>query len=259
MPTGVEEGAAAVLAAGLVKLLDTASNTAQGVDVLVGWAKAQEGVRFNSHVFAMPGSESPSAGDEDPPKDPPKESDKKGSKKPSASMASAQSGEADSDSASISMTKPVFFSPEGLLKSFLVIRAKGRDVTAGKVPGGIKFGAGILQFALAMRQSAAPLYDNGQVILLNARGFDTAVGSQAEFEFSGQAWSSSRYLLTFSGQVNPWGTGFRRIAGGVIVDRHGELQPHGSWETGDESSASVNRRFTNNLPWKQGLGVVLEI
>lgn len=255
MPTGVEEGAAAVLAAGFVKLLDTASNTAQGVDVLVGWAKAQEGVRFNSHVFAMPGSDPASTDKEDQPQD----SEKKASQKPSASLASPQSRGGDSDSASISMSAPVIFSPEGVLKSFLVIRAKGRDITAGKVPGGIQLGAGLLQFALALRGSTAQLYDNGQVILLNARGFDTAVGSQAEFEFSGQAWSSSRYLLTFSGQVNPWGTGFRRIAGGVIIDRHGELQPHGSWQTGDESSATANRKFTNNLPWKQGLGVMLEV
>jgi hypothetical protein len=256
MPTGAEETAAAVLAAGVIKLLDTASNAAQGVDVLVGWAKAQEGVRFNSHVFALPGSEAATADKEEAVK----VDEKKGSKKPSASLASPQSRDADLDSASISMSTPVIFAPEGQIKSFLVIRAKGRDVTAGKVPGGIQLGSGLLQFALVLRQSAQPLYDNGQVILLNARGFDTAVGSQAEFEFSGQPWSSSRYLLTFHGQVNPLGTGFRRIAGGIIVDRRGELLLHGSWETGNVSnSASVNRNFSNNLPWKQGLGVVLEL
>lgn len=245
MPTGVEEAAVtAGLAAGLAKLLDTAANAAQGVDVLVGWAKAQEGVKYNSHVFGLPGVEAATDKDE---------------AKPSASLASPRARKRDNnDEPTISMSAPIVFEPQGRWRPLLVVRAKARDLSAGKLPGGMPVGAGFLQFALALRQSSAGTFDNGQVVLTKSDGFDTSVGSQAEFEFSGQPWSSSRYLLTFAGQINPWGNGFARIAGGVIVDRWGELQPHGSWLTGDKWRYGQTE-FRNYVPWDKGRGFVVEV
>lgn len=242
--SGAEEAAGVTIAAALAKLLDTASNAVQGVDVLVGWAKAQEGITYNSHVFAFP-AEAESSTDK---------KDAQGDEKKSASLASTKARTSNSGGPVISMTSPVVFKPSGAVKPFLLIRAKGKY-------GDVNAGAGVLQFAIALRQSDDSVFDNGQVILLNAAGFDSAIGSQAQFEFSGQPWTPGRYLLTFNAQVNPLGAGFRRIVGGVIVDKHGELQPHGSWSTGDSSSStgSPNRAFANNLPWKPGIGISLDI
>ncbi len=55
MPTGVEEAVGVAAIAGVVvEMADKLSNAVQGIDTIVGWTKAQEGIKYNSHVFSFP-------------------------------------------------------------------------------------------------------------------------------------------------------------------------------------------------------------
>lgn len=240
MPTGVEEAVGVAAIAGVVvEMADKLSNAVQGIDTIVGWTKAQEGIKYNSHVFSFPTDD-----------------DKEGENSEPSSAASPKQPSDKSSSIAVSVSRSSVFMPRGESRSLLVVRVKGNDVSAGKIPGGIPLGGGVLQFAIALRKHNEVYFDNGQIILMNARGFDSALGTQAEIEFGGEPWQTGRYLLTFNGQINPWGEGFRRIVGAVIVNKHGVLTPHGSWETG---SNKKNSGFSDNLSWQPGVGFNIEL
>jgi hypothetical protein len=96
----------------------------------------------------------------------------------------------------------------------------------------------------------------GEAGLGKATGFGSLYGHQARVEISGAQYGNyfpARYLITFSGYVNPMGPKFVEFKGGVILSPDGSRQPWSfeHWSRDEEPASSVD--------WDKDRGYVLKL
>jgi hypothetical protein len=213
------------------KLVEGSSNLIQGIDVLVNWSKAQDGVKYNNYTFDIP-NDSPKTNDN----------------AKTSSIAKAVKNAKTNSTTMLPSAKDIVAS-SGIVLPILTITtsSKLKSVNMNNK----------LIFAVALRFSNSNNYFNtGHVILLSSKGFATNIGDQAEFEFQGTKHSDSKYLLTFNGQVNPLFSNNVRVSGAVVISKSGEIVPNGFWE------ATTNQHF-NTIPsinyWNNNKGFDLSL
>ncbi|WP_199545714.1 hypothetical protein [Streptomyces sp. N35] len=66
------------------------------------------------------------------------------------------------------------------------------------------------------------------VTVLRHQGFDTALGDQVACSFGSESVDKDRRMVTFDGWINPMGAGFARFSGNVLVslDKRGQVVVH---------------------------------
>lgn len=196
--------AAALIGAGAVTgaVTDWAGNMIQTAGVVADWAKAQEGLRYTPCNFVF--QPEPKTSD---PKQPTAERTK-------TELEKTAQLEAEKIIAEVARQIPL-----GLMKPVLSIEIVGATVA--------DLGGGKARFGVALRRGPnRARFEGGQTVLAHSAGFDSAVGSQLEIAFSGVDWPGG-YLLTFYGQVNPFGGGFSRFEGAVLMRSDGGTVPQG--------------------------------
>jgi hypothetical protein len=158
----------------------------QGVGEVADWVKAQEGVRYNVLTFSLPEARP------QPEPDP-------------ASL--ARVGKVKH----VVSLDPTFIEPQ--IRSAPLLRLDAGKETI------LLFRVGLL----SRSKGAQP--EMGYTFLSSAEGFASAIGDQAEVEFSGEEWKGMGYLLAFKGFVNPMGSGFDQFSGSVVINFDGRTTP----------------------------------
>ena len=182
----------------------------QSAGVLVDWAKAQEGLRYSPHVFSFP--EPKSKQQKIAPKDP-KETELKTAKL---------------DAPKIPLKPQTMWAlpawlenPQYALRPVLSLTLAGKNLPS-------KPGHAIARFGVVLRRALdRSTFQHGQTALYAVQGFDSALGSQLEIQFSGVEWSDVGYLLTLYGQLNPLEGALTRFEGAIAIGLDGKMYPQG--------------------------------
>lgn len=185
--------AAAKGASAVTAITGTASDVISLGFTIADQMKAQEGLKYNPYVFKMER----------------KKKLEQESEKPPASMAT-RSGKKGNSSASNKQSSPINDPSAELQRisetagSTTILEIKSGDAHA-------RFG---INFYYVSDSETSALV--GVVNLWSLKGFDSAVGDQAEIQFSGIELDGS-HLLNITGMVNKWLSGFMRFSGEIII------------------------------------------
>lgn len=206
MPTGIEETIAAALTlAGFGKLVDSASNTVQGVDVLVNWVKAQDGLKYVANRFSLKA---------------PKESDDTNTESKPATIATPSANKQSSLANRRTYSgKPTTYDDWILSISHTRLQTAQPNSIARSLAGKAVLAFHLRRVLIDAETEAA------DVVLMHIKGFDSSLGDQAELNFGGTSLNDSNYLLACDGFVNPAGIGFSRLSAAWLVPFGSEVRP----------------------------------
>lgn len=180
---------AAVAGASLLDVTGSLPDILGAVNTLAEWAKAQEGVKHNALAFSLV-----------------EEGARQQAATPSPSTPAGVAGPR-----SVTVGEPRVLQPQ--MKRVPVLHVTG------------PYGAELSFFAALFRPNAEERFQFGHTFLGLAREFDTAIGSQAELEFSGEMWADWGYGMSFRGFVNPFGGGYEEFGGAVLLLPQGSAVP----------------------------------
>jgi hypothetical protein len=183
MPGPIAAAAAALGIGGIaLKAVELSSNTIQSLGVLVDWNKAQDGLTYNQHMFAI----------------------QKQTNQSQNSTSAALSRISNMPSTAATIYRPKEVTQRSGVTKILTIESTNRVY-----PSSATFGICYVE-----------LEDKivGCVRLLNRFGLDSALGSQADVQFEGLE-VAEHYIVDFKGFYNPFGEKFGHFGGSLLLDK----------------------------------------